>query len=494
MQASLLLAIDQGTSSTKTIVFTADGQPLAKATVPLHTHYFDGGRVEQEPDAIYQNVLASVNECVAHLLEARYPIEAIAACGISNQRETFLVWDADGKPLHNAVVWQCKRSIEVCNQLKQVAGLEEEITAKTGLIIDPYFSGTKMIWLYQNVDAVKQAVDAGQAYFGTVDTWLLFKLSNGKAYKTDYTNASRTLFFNLHTLQWDAELLAKFGLSKLNLPQLNPSAAAFGSSTFEGLFADGLPITSLIGDSHAAAYGEGCLQPGSAKATLGTGCSVLMNIGDKPKPSKTGMMTTICYSTSTEVAYAYEGVIVSCGSTIEWIKNQLGLFAHSAETATMATAVPDNNGVYLIPAFSGLGAPHWDMARKAGIYGLTFDCDKNHIVRAALESIAYQIKDVADAMHTDAGVALNQLMVNGGITSNTFVLQYIANLLSSPVVNHGMPDASALGAALLAGLGAGIISQYPTKTTQPTVYAANTNSPAALQCHQQWLKHINAAV
>ena len=494
MQPSYLLAVDQGTSSTKTIVFDSLGNVIAKATEPLKTHYMEGGWVEQEPEDIYQNVLASVKKCLEAFAAAGYDASLIKSCGISNQRETFLIWDEQGRPLHNAVVWQCKRSIAVCERLKQVNGLEEEIKAKTGLIIDPYFSGTKLIWLYENVDSIKQAIDSGKAYFGTVDTWLLYKLTDGKQYCTDHTNASRTLFFNLHTLQWDKELLSKFGLANLNLPHIHTSAANYGATTFNGLFNAPLTIGSMIGDSHAAAFGEGCVLPGTAKATLGTGCSVLMNIGDKPKASNSGMVTTICWSLPGRVDYALEGVIVSCGATIEWLKNELGLFTDSKHTEQMALAVTDNNGVYLVPAFSGLGAPHWDMSRKASIHGLTFDCNKNHIARAGLESIAYQVKDVIDAMQTDTGLPLQALMVNGGISANTFVLQFMANLLNCPVINRGMPDASALGAALLAGITANLYSNglndINFATPNKISYTRNHSGPQTDSNYSDWKKLV----
>ena len=455
MTNSCILAIDQGTSSTKTLLFDAEGRVVARASEPLKTNYFGDGYVEQEPDEIFRNVLTSVGKCIGTFAAEGGNLKAINACGISNQRETFVVWNESGEPLYNAVVWQCKRSIGVCERLK-ADGLEEIIQTKTGLFIDPYFSGSKLIWLYENVAKVRQAIDAGKAYFGTVDTWLLYKLTNGQQYLTDYTNASRTLFFNLKTLTWDQDLLKAFGLSKLNLPEPKPSSAYFGESNFNGLFDHNLPITSLIGDSHAAAFGEGCFSPGTAKATLGTGCSIIMNIGETLTTSRHGMVTTICWSTEERVDYALEGVIVTCGATIEWLKHTLDLFAESRETEAMATAVPDNAGVYIVPAFSGLGAPHWQMSRKASISGLTFGSTKNHIVRAALESIPYQIKDVIVAMEQDTGISMEELMVNGGISANTFVLQFLADLLGKSVVNKGMPDVSAQGAAYLAGLKAGI--------------------------------------
>jgi glycerol kinase len=450
-----ILAIDQGTSSTKTLVFNEQGMVVSKASEPLKTYYLDDGFVEQDAEEIYQNVLLSIKQCLDNYVQVDRGLENIKAIGISNQRETFVLWDENGKALSPAVVWQCKRSVNICRQLKQ-NGLEPATKTKTGLIIDPYFSATKLIWLKQNNNAVAKAIEEGNAYFGTIDSWLLFKLTKGENYFTDYTNASRTLLFNLHTLQWDEELIASFGLNGINLPVCKPSSSSFGETDLEGLLPQSVTIAAMIGDSHAAAFGEGCFEPGTAKATMGTGCSILMNIGSEPKESEKGMITTICWSTGNRIDYAFEGVIVSCGATIEWLKNELGLIADSKGCEAMAENLADNNGVYLVPAFSGLGSPHWDMNRKASITGLSFDCNKNHIVRAALESIAYQVKDVIEAMEGDATIELKQLMVDGGITSNKFVLQFLADLLGKKVVTMGMSDISALGAAYLAGLQVGI--------------------------------------
>ncbi len=482
MDTSLILAIDQGTSSTKSIIFDANGKAIAKTSEPLKTYYLDAGFVEQNPEEIYQNVLASVSKCISAFEGDGGDVNNVKVCGISNQRETFVVWDKTGRPLYNAIVWQCKRSIEICKQLKD-KGLEKTIKSKTGLIIDPYFSATKLIWLYQNVATIREAVDTGNAFFGTIDTWLLFRLTNGNSYFTDHTNASRTMFFNLSSLEWDRELLNLFGLSKLNLPEIKPSSYVFGKTNFEGLLSHAISICSMIGDSQAAAFGEGCFYPGTAKATLGTGCSILMNIGSKAKESNKGMITTICWSAEGRVDYAFEGVIVSCGSTVEWMKNELALFTDSKETSAMANSISHNNGVYLVPAFSGLGAPYWQMHRKATITGLTFDCNKNHIVRAALESIAYQVKDVLVAMEEDTGIGLSELMVNGGLTSNQFVLQFMAALIDSPIIKRDMADVSALGAAYLAGLKSGIYKDF-----DHLISIRENNKPVATFLNKQQLE------
>ncbi len=489
-----IISIDQGTSSTKTILFDADGKAIAKGTEVLKSYFLEGGLVEQDPEDIYNNVLASVAKCIDQFTSNGGDVTAIKACGISNQRETFVLWNKEGKALYNAVVWQCKRSVQICGRLKN-DGVEELVKSKTGLILDPYFSGTKLLWLYENVTTVRNAIDGGDAYFGTVDTWLLYKLTNGKSYCTDYTNASRTLFFSLRELTWDKELLSTFGLSAVNFAQPTPSSYDFGETTFNGLLKRPVRITGMIGDSHAAAFGEGCFSPGTAKATLGTGSSVLMNIGSEAKSSENGMISTVCWSVDNRVDYALEGVIVSCGSTIEWLKNELTLMNDSKSTEAMATSVPDNNGVYLVPAFSGLGAPHWDMNRKASITGLTFDCNKNHVVRAALESIPYQLKDVIVAMEQDAGIKLKELMVDGGITSNKFVLQFLADLLERTIVNIGMPDVSALGAAYMAGLKVGIYKDIEhLKTLNAYKYFINPslNNDNVKNWYEGWQAVVNS--
>ena len=487
-----ILAIDQGTSSTKTLVFDEKGQVVARGMEPLHTDYGDNGFVEQDPEEIYNNVLSSVEQCLRAFSEKGLDQKDIATIGISNQRETFVVWDNQGKPLHDAVVWQCKRSVDICTGLKE-QGLTEMVRGKTGLVIDPYFSATKLIWLFRNNDAVRTSIESGEAFFGTIDTWLLYRLTGGKVYATDFTNASRTLFFNLHELKWDEELISEFGLKGLRLPELHSSSYHFGDTTLEGLLESPVSINAMIGDSHAAAFGEGCFEAGTAKATLGTGCSILMNIGSSPVHSAHGMVTTICWSTEKRVDYALEGVIVSCGATIEWLKNEMKFFADSRETESMARSVKDNGGVYLVPAFSGLGSPHWQMNRKASITGMSFGTTRNHIVRAALESIPYQIRDVISAMEEDAGIPLQQLMTDGGMTANQFLMQMIADILEKRVAGMGMADVSALGAAYLAGLASGIYEHLDAlKALNPPnkVFRSGAEAPAVAESYKGWLKAI----
>ena len=452
---NLILAIDQGTGGTKTVLFETDGGVVAKAAVPLQSHYPQVGFVEQDPGELYENVLASVRLCIDKAVQQdRNAPNRIVAAGVSNQRETFLLWDKAGAPLCRAMVWQCKRAVPICERLKGTS-VEAEIRARTGLIMDPYFSGAKLAWLMENDPVVKDAVHSGKACFGTVDTWLLYRLTDGDSYFTDFTNASRTLLFNIHTLDWDEILLSAFGAADLILPKAAPSSFPYGASDFESLFPKPIPITGMIGDSHAAAFGEGCFHPGEAKATLGTGSSILCNIGPVPLASDHGMVTTICWSTVERIDYALEGIIVTCGATVKWLRDQLGLIASSAETESMARAVESNGGVYFIPAFSGMGAPHWQMDARASIVGLTFGSNKNHVVRAALESVAFQIKDVIVAMEKDSGVSLSEFKVDGGMTGNSFLMQLIADLLGVKAVNIGLEEVSALGAAYMAGLGVG---------------------------------------
>ncbi|SMG14471.1 FGGY family carbohydrate kinase [Arenibacter troitsensis] len=455
MAKTYILSIDQGTSGTKALIFDTMGNLVSKASEPLKSYYPLPGFVEQDPHELYQNVLTAVGKCYSVFMESFSGEEQnIISCGISNQRETFVVWDNNGEPLHNAVVWQCKRSVAICEELKQ-HGLEKLVNVKTGLTIDPYFSATKMMWLRQNNSVIDKAIRQGNAYFGTIDTWLLYLLTNKEKYYTDHTNASRTLFFNSYDLKWDEELLDEFGLTGLKLPEVMHSSAFFGESDFGGILPNKIPITGMIGDSQAAFFGEECFTEGMAKATLGTGSSILWNTGQVAQQNKNGILTTIGWSAQKNINYALEGVIVSCGATLEWLKNQLGLFSDNEEIEPMATSVTGNEGVYLIPAFSGLGAPHWKKEWKASIHGISFGTSKAHIVRAALESIAFQIKDVVGAIESETKKKLKELKVDGGITSNHFLMQFLADILQTPVTNIGISDVSARGAALISGLGVG---------------------------------------
>jgi glycerol kinase len=492
--SELILTIDQGTSGTKSVLFDRKAQIIARGDVESLSYFPQPGFVEQNPLELYENTLASVNLCISEAKKNNPEVlSQIRTIGISNQRETFLLWDQKGTPLCNAIVWQCKRSIPVCERLKG-SDVEDEIKTRTGLLLDPYFSGAKLAWIIENSSKLKDAVTSGKAFFGTIDTWLLFKLTEGRSYFTDFTNAARTLLFNIHTLEWDETLIRAFGAEGINTPKAVPSSYGFGSSDFGGIFPEPIPIAAMIGDSHAAAFGEGCFQPGQAKATLGTGSSILCNIGSSPFTSAHGMVTTICWSIEDRLDYALEGIIVTCGATIKWLRDQLELFSSSTETESIARSLDDNGGVYLIPAFSGMGAPHWKMDARASIVGLTFGTNKKHIIRAALESVAYQIKDVITAMEKDSGIILSELKVDGGMSSNHWLLQMIADLLGVRVVTIGIEEVSALGAAYMAGLETGIfkdILELGTLRNNMDYFNPNPESNELLKSYTIWKSMVN---
>jgi glycerol kinase len=451
-----VLAIDQGTSSTKSIVFNEAAQPVASGTAPLHTTYTADGRAEQDPEDIYRSTIESISACI-RTLEAKAGVrrDEIECAGIANQRETFVLWDSDGTPLHNAVVWQCKRSVEICSELK-AGGAEDEIRNRSGLIIDPYFSGTKLTWLMRNSRSIRAAHDAGQALFGTVDSWLLYRLTGGAVHATDHTNASRTLLFNIHTLAWDDELSRILEVPSLRLPTVHPSSYHYGDSDFGGLFSTKIPIRAMIGDSHSALFGERCYTPGSAKATLGTGSSILINAGATAPKLSPSAMSTIGFSLPDRVDYALEGIIVSAGSVLTWLGKELGFFDDGSELDAVSGEVADSGGVCVVPGHAGLGAPFWRMDAKGSVTGLTFATTKTHILRAALESIPYQIRAILDAIANESAVRCRSIKADGGISRNEFVISWLADTLGLPVHTFATADVTALGAGLLAGLGAGV--------------------------------------
>ncbi len=447
MSKSYILAIDQGTSSTKAIIFDEKGRVVKKATADLKTEYFANGFVEQDP----QDILDSVQEACAECFDA-IPSANIACLGISNQRETFVLWDKNGNPVHPAIVWACKRSTEICDEIKDQ---EPWLKERTGLVVDPYFSGTKLLWVLKHKPEIKDRIEKGEIYFGTIDTWLLYKLTHGKSYFTDHSNASRTLFFNLRQLVWDTDILEKWDLKGLHLPEIKSSSDDFGQTDVFGLANTKIPITAMIGDSHASMFGETCFQKGDTKMTLGTGSSLLMHIGPEPTTSNKGLLSTIGWSTKHEVAYAWEGAIVACGSMVEWLKS-LNLISNAQETEAMALSVEEPSEVYLVPAFSGLGAPFWQMNRKASFHGITFGTTNTHLAKATLESICYQIKAVIDAMQNDLGQPIQQVAMHGGLAKNKFIQSGLNELLDSDIKIQENLDISAQGAAFLAGLQGGI--------------------------------------
>jgi glycerol kinase len=449
-----IIAIDQGTSGSKAMIISEKGEIVSSNTCPFPSYHPQAGFVEQNGNEIISSVISAIKQAVTLFEAAGNSKNSITAAGISNQRESFLLWDNSGTPLSPVIVWQCKRSVDICSRLLG-QGFDPLITDVTGLRIDPYFSATKFLWLVENNHELAAKIKNGSVYFGTIDTWLVYKFTGN--YATDYTNASRTLLMDLDSRCWSAAMADIFKTKGLHLPEIRPSTGHFGESNFDNIFGKPIPITAIIGDSHAACFGEGCFSPGTVKATMGTGSSVVMNTGKRTRSSH-GMVSTICWSMEGRTDYALEGVIVSCGSTITWVLEKLGLAPNAKEFDALAESVCDSGGVTFIPAFSGLGGPYWQMDRKAEILGITFGTEAAHIVRAALEAYPFQLKDVISAMEKDRGAALKWIRADGGITHSKLSMQIIADLLETEVRIDKRHEASALGAALLGFIGKGTLS------------------------------------
>lgn len=446
-----IMALDAGTTSVRAVIVDEYSCVVAHASRSLKMRYPQPGWVEQDP----MEILASQ---IAVMMEVQFKSgihsDSIAAVGITNQRETTVVWDRDsGQPIHNAIVWQCRRTAPIADELV-AAGHADMIRAKTGLTPDAYFSATKIKWILENVDGARAAADAGELMFGTIDTWLIYNLTGGAVYATDYTNASRTMLFNIHTLEWDEELLHLFDIPRSMLPEVRWSSGEFGRVSSEVMTHSPL-ITGVAGDQQASLFGHCCFTPGQTKNTYGTGCFVLMNTGDRCVTSEHGLVSTIGIALDGQVSYALEGSIFHAGSTIQWLRDKLGIITSASEAAAVARTVPDNGGCYLVPAFSGLGAPWWDADARGLICGLTAASDRATLVRAACEAMAYQSYDVLRAMELDAGVRLESLAVDGAATRNDFIMQFQADLLGIPVVQSESVEMTALGAAYLAGLAVG---------------------------------------
>ena len=460
-----VLALDQGTTSSRAILFDRQARVVSLAQRELRQFYPQPGWVEHDPLEIWVSQLAVAREAIA---SAGVKGSQIAAIGITNQRETTILWDrATGQPIGNAIVWQCRRSAGICEALK-AGGWETAVRARTGLVIDAYFSGTKIQWLLEQVPGLRARAERGEICFGTVDTWLLWKLSKGHAWATDYSNASRTMLFNIHQLAWDPNLCRALGVPQVMLPEVRPSSCRY-AQTAPDLFGAEIPVAGIAGDQQASLFGQACFSPGMAKNTYGTGCFLLVHTGDRPVASKTGLLTTIAASTTEGRAeYALEGSIFIAGAAIQWLRDGLQVIGHSAESEALAASVPDTGGVYFVPAFVGLGAPHWDMYARGTILGITRGTTKAHLVRAALEAIAYQSREVLGAALSEAGVELEELRVDGGATANDFLLQFQADILGRPVVRPVVKETTALGAAYLAGLAVG----YWTDRTEIAQYWA----------------------
>jgi glycerol kinase len=446
-----ILALDQGTTSSRAILFDRQGQPVASAGHPIRQIYPQSGWVEHDPQEIWQSQLTSAREALA---AAGVRASQVADIGIANQRETTILWDRQtGEPLTNAIVWQCRRTAPLCQQLK-ARGLEPSFRQKTGLVIDPYFSGTKVAWMLDNIPGARARAERGQILFGTVDCWLLYKLTGGRVHATDYSNASRTLMFNISRLAWDQDILSELAVPSSLLPAVLPSCGVFGEAE-PSLLGAALPIGGIAGDQQAALFGQACFQVGMGKNTYGTGCFVLMNVGHDSLPLGSSLVTTIAWGLGQSVEYALEGSIFIGGAAVQWLRDGLGLIATAAESEAVAASVPSSEGVYVVPAFVGLGAPHWDPLARGTIVGITRGTTRAHLVRATLEAITFQTRDVIETMESECSLTLPELRVDGGATANDLLMQIQADILGREVVRPAVTETTALGAAYLAGLAVG---------------------------------------
>ena len=446
-----LLALDQGTTSSRALLFDRAGKIRATAQREFRQIFPRPGWVEHDPDEIWSSQAGVVAEV---LKQADVPASSVAAVGIANQRETTLVWDRDtGRPICNAIVWQDRRTANLCDRLRE-AGHEDLIRSRTGLLLDPYFSGTKVRWILDHVEGARERAARGELAFGTVDSWLVWKMTSGRVHVTDPTNASRTLLYDIHANRWDDQLLDLFEVPRSLLPEVRSCSERYAETS--GDFpAPGVPVAGIAGDQQAALFGQACIRPGMAKNTYGTGCFMLMHTGEEAVQSESNLVTTIAWSIGGRTEYALEGSVFIAGAVVQWLRDGLGLIESSADVEARARAVPDNGGVYFVPAFTGLGAPHWDPYARGAVVGLTRGTTAGHLARAALESIAFQSTDVIQAMEADSGLALPELRVDGGATANDLLMQFQADLLGVPVVRPDVPETTALGAAYLAGLATG---------------------------------------
>lgn len=446
-----VMALDSGTTSNRCILFNEKGEMCSMAQKEFTQYFPKPGWVEHNAEEIWSSQLEVAQQAMANI---NATAADIAAIGITNQRETTIVWDKEsGEPVYQAIVWQCRRTSEYCDSLKE-KGLTDKFREKTGLVIDAYFSGTKVKWILDNVEGARERAERGELLFGTVETWLIWKLTKGAVHVTDYSNASRTMLFNINTLRWDEEILAELGIPASMLPEAKPSSCVYGEAD-AGFFGAPIPIAGAAGDQQAALFGQTCFKEGEAKNTYGTGCFLLMNTGEKPVFSKNGLVTTIAWGIDGKVTYALEGSIFVAGAAIQWLRDEMQLIDSSQVSEYMAQKVEDTNGCYVVPAFTGLGAPHWDQYARGTIVGLTRGVNKYHVIRATLESLAYQVNDVLQAMEADSGITLSALKVDGGASANNFLMQTQANLSGAPVKRPQCVETTAMGAAYLAGIAVG---------------------------------------
>lgn len=494
MRDKFILALDQGTTSSRAILFNHEGKIVSVAQKEITQNYPRAGWVEHDAMEIWGTQIGVAREVIETV---GIRPESIAAIGITNQRETTVVWDkSTGKPICNAIVWQCKRTAGMCEELKE-QGLEPYVRENTGLVIDAYFSATKIKWILDNIEGARQKAEAGELLFGNIDTWLIWNLTRGKVHVTDYSNASRTMLFNIKDLKWDERLLKELDIPRSMLPEVMPSSMVYGY-TDESVFGGTLiPIAGAAGDQQAALFGQGCYEPGMAKNTYGTGCFMLMNTGDELIHSQNGLLTTIAWNVDNKLEYALEGSIFMGGAIVQWLRDELKLIDEASDSEYYASKVKDSNGVFVVPAFVGLGAPYWDMYARGTILGLTRGANRYHIIRAALEAIAYQTRDVLEAMQQDSSISLKELKVDGGAVANNFLMQFQSDILGVPVSRPEITETTALGAAMLAGLAVGFWSSKQEliekwrldKRFDPQMEQSNRSS-----LYKKWQKAVSRAL
>lgn len=488
-----IMALDQGTTSSRCIIFNKQGEVLSEAKKEFTQIYPKSGWVEHDPHEIWSSQLSVLMEAKARL---GIDVAEIAAIGITNQRETTICWDKQtGEPVYNAIVWQCRRTADMVEQLKK-DGFGQLVKEKTGLLMDAYFSATKIKWILDNVKGAREKAKAGELMFGTVDTWLMYKLSKGKIFATDYTNASRTMMFNIHTLEWDKEILEKLGIPEAMLPTVMSSSGIFGY-TDVSLMGGEIPIAGVAGDQQAALFGQCCFEPGEAKNTYGTGCFLLMNTGDRAVESEQGLLTTIGIGIGGKIEYALEGSVFVAGAAIQWLRDELRLIKDARDTEKYASAVKDSNGVYVVPAFTGLGAPYWNSYARGTVFGFSRGASKEHLIRATLESLAYQVSDVLKMMEKEAGIHLEALKVDGGACANDFLMQFQADILNTEVERPKVIETTALGAAYLAGLAVGYYKdrkEIKRNWKKERVFYNQMDSEVRAQLLKGWKRAVHCTV
>lgn len=489
-----ILSLDQGTTSSRAMLFNKKGEVVHVAQKEFTQYFPKPGWVEHNASEIWGSILAVIASCLS---ESGVHADQIEAIGITNQRETAVVWEkATGKPVYNAIVWQSRQTSGICEELK-AKGLNDTFRDKTGLLIDAYFSGTKVKWILDNVEGAREKAENGELLFGTIDTWLIWKLSGGKAHVTDYSNASRTLMFNIYDLKWDDELLDILGVPKSMLPEVKPSSEVYAHTVDYHFFGQNIPIAGAAGDQQAALFGQACYEKGMAKNTYGTGCFMLMNTGEKAVKSDHGLLTTLAWGINGKVEYALEGSIFVAGSAIQWLRDGLRMFKNAAETENYATRVESTDGVYIVPAFVGLGTPYWDSDVRGAMFGLTRGTKKEHFIRATLESLAYQTRDVLSAMEADSGITLKTLRVDGGAVKNNFLMQFQSDVLNVPVERPQVNETTALGAAYLAGLAVGYwkdCDEIAQQWNMEKSFEPNMEEEQREELYSGWKKAVHATM